>query len=780
MYTTLKNLKNTEWVTPLKSIEFQGKLNDSHLNMKIRQIYKNDFYDNAEFVYLFPIPEEAVILDFKAKIGDKNIYVKIEEKTKAEKKYLDILKKGKKAVLLKNLRGNVFEISIGNVEKNQDVEIEISYLQEIKSIDSEQRLLIPAMIPPRYSSSFGNNGELKSNEILENQKYLDVNYRCSYALSLDLERKILEISSPSHKIIDNISEKKATVTLMEENCIPDSDFILKIRSEDIQEDKVFYGESNGEFFTKLKFTPMLPDGYINANREYLFLLDISGSMAGDKLEQAKQGLKIAMRNLEFGDLFNIVAFESNTYHFSQKSLPYNHENLEKASNWIDILESMGGTEIFPAIHFALDNRFDRNFEEIIFLFTDGEVMNEDEIVEFVQERSSNLQFHTFGIDDSVNTAFLNKLAEAGNGSSQFSYPNEDIDEKIVRQFTRINSKIYKNIELRMPDRILTVDDGIPDKIINSEPYSLSMKLPFKPKTPIRVMAGNDEILCIENIEKIEDCEILEKIWAKKNIESLEAVLRDYNVKRDKPSSIFLRIIQSITEFDMNQKYDGKNSNTVLKSLQNSSEKKERNKGFEKYIVDLKKEIVDISKKYGIISQETAFIGTIKNERENKEVKEKIIVQIAQPNPRNSFYNVADKGFREVLSFHGFEDPDHLLTERTDIETVMRNYDVTSLKNSRNIDIDWDITPLKKIAQEQNADGSFGKKEKIIATLKVLKRFSEECSELSLYRKQLEKALKYILSKKSEIEKNSEIQEKLNNLLEKENLKIIFPDLYMKF
>ncbi|NMB96706.1 MAG: VWA domain-containing protein, partial [Clostridiaceae bacterium] len=188
------------------------------------------------------------------------------------------------------------------------------------------------------------------------------------------------------------------------------------------------------------------------NYQYIFMIDVSGSMAGEKLEQAKRALKIALRNLVEGDQFNIIAFESTYQYFSESPEDYSQESLMRADEWIGKLQSMGGTEIYKPLNFILqkfndDADYRSNPGKVIYLFTDGQVGNEKEVIRLVSQYSHLISLYPFGIDTAVNKYFIDSLAEIGNGMPEYIYPGERIEEKVIRQFSRMHQPYMENPQI---------------------------------------------------------------------------------------------------------------------------------------------------------------------------------------------------------------------------------------------------------------------------------------------------------------------------------------------
>ena len=152
---------------------------------------------------------------------------------------------------------------------------------------------------------------------------------------------------------------------------------------------------------------------------------------GEKLDETKRAVIECLKQLDVGDKFNIIPFESQFEAMNIKSIEYNEENMKKAIEYINKLKPLGGTEILNPIKFAL---YEKEKDKVILLFTDGQVGNEDEIIRFVENNVNRSRIFSFGIDTNVNSSFIKQLAKAGNGKAELIQPNEKIDDKIESIF----------------------------------------------------------------------------------------------------------------------------------------------------------------------------------------------------------------------------------------------------------------------------------------------------------------------------------------------------------
>ena len=238
--------------TMLKEIRICGSIVGSLFLNEIKQVFTNNSDDTVEFVYTFPIPENASICKFSAFTENNSFTGCINTKEGALKEHQTELSKGNSVYILESWRDNIFKIPLGNVAKGEDVTVEIAYIQDIIIKDSAFRLLIPTPEADYISPA---PGETDAN--------------VSFSIKLDLENHIREISSPSHNISVEYKGNKGTVAVNSVDA--NSDFVLNVLLHDEYSEKFITSQSaSKEYFSYISFIPKLePTDHTNSNVPYL-------------------------------------------------------------------------------------------------------------------------------------------------------------------------------------------------------------------------------------------------------------------------------------------------------------------------------------------------------------------------------------------------------------------------------------------------------------------------------------------------------------------------------
>ncbi|MBJ2131001.1 marine proteobacterial sortase target protein [Alteromonas sp. IB21] len=217
-------------------------------------------------------------------------------------------------------------------------------------------------------------------------------------------------------------------------------------------------------------------------RDVTFVIDTSGSMGGRPIEDAKAALKLAIERLDTKDRFNIVAFSSNyTKLFSQPTNTQPH-NINTALSFISRLNANGGTEMADALHEALKAEPKENFIKQVVFITDGAVGNEAALFSLIKRELGSARLFTVGIGSAPNSYFMTRAAQFGRGSYVFINDTNNIQKKMQRLFTKLESPVLSNLSLILPKsmRINKSVEVFPERLPDlyaGEPLLINFKVP---------------------------------------------------------------------------------------------------------------------------------------------------------------------------------------------------------------------------------------------------------------------------------------------------------------
>lgn len=522
----------TELCDLLQSLKVKAQLFSTVAKVHFIQTYQNTTTEAVELSYLFPIPSKSQVTGFTAKIGDRTITSEIEETEKAYKSYDDALQKGDSAVILESLRKDIMEISCGNLLPSETAVVTLTYLQELDYTDGSSELTwrIPFVVAPRYDRHPSPESARIQPAIGENSTIIELEAHVQQT------NPIRSVSSPSHPIQVSSENDQSIIRLAKANEKADRDFVLHITLDAKPLNHLFTekDQEKGDFML-IQITPEIPPKIVSEKPSLIgFLLDISGSMDGEKLHQAKQALKLSLRQLSLQDSFNIIAFSSSFYCFQDSFIPYTETALKNADKWIDKVHESGGTEIYQPL-VKLLSMMDKEKPGVILLFTDGQVSDEENIIRLVEEHADHIQLFSFGIDTAVNESFIDGIAKAGNGLPEYIVPGERIEDKVLRQLDRMSAPYWDHPECyNEKHQAIELFPPLPKKMFANETYTSLVKTESENKNEtivLKALLQDKEIKKTYRPEKSSLKGILPTWWALEKIRSLEKHLHFTNPRR---------------------------------------------------------------------------------------------------------------------------------------------------------------------------------------------------------------------------------------------------------
>jgi Ca-activated chloride channel family protein len=279
-------------------------------------------------------------------------------------------------------------------------------------------------------------------------------------ISLTCKEPIKTIYSPSHNVdINRESPKHAVIGYEERNVRPDTDFKLMYsqRASELGINLLTYRNSGEDGYFLLLASPgaSVKSDAIQA-KDITYVLETSGSMAGEKMEQAKKALSFCINSLDEHDRFEIIRFSTEAEPFFNELRVANKENVSKALAFVSKMSASGATAIDEALKQTLMMRKARTKEdagrpyEVIFL-TDGMPTigetSEDAIVRHVAQLSEGTRVFCFGLGNDVNTHLLDRIADQTGAVSQYVLPQEDIELKLSNFYAKIREPALCNVDV---------------------------------------------------------------------------------------------------------------------------------------------------------------------------------------------------------------------------------------------------------------------------------------------------------------------------------------------
>jgi Ca-activated chloride channel homolog len=408
---------------PLKSTRADVKIAGVVAEVKITQVYRNTGQKTLEAIYVFPGSTRAAVHAMRMTIGDRVVDAQIMERQKARETYETAKKEGKTTSLLEQQRPNVFQMNLANILPGDEIKVELKYMELLVPEDHIYEFVYPTVVGPRYTTKTA-AGAVDTDKWVQNP-YLHEGQAPPYTFGLDVELTsgvpIASVTSPSHEVAINYSGKTAArINLKDEKTGGNKDFVLRytLAGGKIETGLLLYPGQEENFFMLMMEPPARVKPEAVLPREYIFIVDISGSMHGFPLDTAKALMKNVITDLKPQDFLNVLLFASGSSVLSGTgSLPASEPNKEKALNFIQTQPGGGGTNIVPALTQALALPRTQGVSRIVTVVTDGYVDVEPQVFQLIRDNLGVANLFAFGIGTSVNRHLIEGMARAGQGET---------------------------------------------------------------------------------------------------------------------------------------------------------------------------------------------------------------------------------------------------------------------------------------------------------------------------------------------------------------------------
>lgn len=525
---------------PLKETNVSVNINGIFAETFVTQTYSNEGQEPINATYVFPASSRVTIHGMKMEIGDEIITAKIKEKEEARHDYEQAKSEGKSASLLEQQRPNVFTMDVANVMPGDIIRIELHYTEMITPTDGIYQFVFPTVVGPRFTSPSVPKSLKAETWIASPFLRLGDTPREKYNINVNLSAgvPITDLQCGSHKIDvawDNQTSARISLSNPEEFA-GNRDFILdyKLTGTEISSG-LMLGTGESENFFLLMVQP--PERYTPETippREYIFILDVSGSMYGFPLDTSKELIRNLAGSLRETDRFNVILFSDSLIQMSPESVPATAENVQKAFALIDNEEGGGGTELAPALETALAIPASPGAARSVIAITDGYISGEREIFDIIGRNIGTTNFFSFGIGSSVNRYLIDGIAKTGLGESFVVTDPSEAAATADRFRTYIQSPILTDVQVTYDGfDVYDIEPPTLSTLFASRPIVLFGKWKGEPSGTIHITGktgGKDyaEDIPVSAAIPLEANNIIQYLWARTRVERLT----DYGITED--------------------------------------------------------------------------------------------------------------------------------------------------------------------------------------------------------------------------------------------------------
>ncbi len=423
----------------------------------VAQTWKNPTGRPLEATYLFPVPRGATVIGFELEVDGKLQKGAMLDRDKAARIYRDIVARVRDPGLVEWVDKELFQVRIFPIPAHGTQRLKLKFLQPLEFVGGAMRLVYPLKTASAAAKT------------LED---------FTLTATFSHPRPIRTVYSPTHKIsVSHKGERRVVVGFEEERAYLDRDFVVYFGlSEDDVGLHVLAHRSAGEpGYFLLVAAPRSADAEAEIQgKNITFVLDTSGSMTGAKIEQAKAALRYCIEHLGHDDRFNVIRFSSDVERFSSSGLVAASDDAKaRARRFVDGFEAAGGTAIDDALTSALDTQV--SDAHLVLFITDGRPTvgetNVDKILGAARDhnslaksaerfpatnapgRSARARVFVLGLGEDLNTHLLDRLAGEHGGTSHYVRPNEDVKGPIAALYEQVAHPVLTDVKLEIPSDV---------------------------------------------------------------------------------------------------------------------------------------------------------------------------------------------------------------------------------------------------------------------------------------------------------------------------------------
>lgn len=405
----------------------------------VTQTFHNDTGQRLEATYIFPLPEEGDLTDFQMTFNGKMVQGKVLPADQAVQIYESIVRQMKDPGLIEFIGRRLLQMRVFPIEPESDTTIQVKYQQICRPISGMTGFHYPLRTRKTAGQAYGT---------------------VRFNVELDSAAPLKNIWSPTHAVeIVRNGENEARIAYEASGGSLEEDFMLlyDTDSSDLGLNVVAYKPDEGQ---PGHFVLMLTPKQLWPQQDYqpqdvIFVLDTSGSMAGEKIEQAKRSLNFCIDKLDERDRFSVVRFSTGFDLLFEELAAATKENRAKAQNFVDKFSAAGGTNITDTLTQVLAMQPESERPFVVVFLTDGQGnRTPDEIMAALEKKAgehASMRVFPFGVGHDVNTVLLDRLSESFTGRTTYVQPGENLELVLGDFFSVISQPVLTDLRLVLPE-----------------------------------------------------------------------------------------------------------------------------------------------------------------------------------------------------------------------------------------------------------------------------------------------------------------------------------------
>ena len=440
------------------------------LRYEVNETFVNTGRGLGEADYLFPLPAGSAFEDLKLSINGELVSGETMNATDARRIYEDIVRRHRDPALVEWMGAGLLRARIFPINPGEEKRVVVRFQSIAQREGSALRIDYVRGTEPVAQ----NNGVMPRVRERLNE-FDEPEVANSFSLTYDDARDYGTPYSPTHRL--SVRDRGARKQVIASGDAREVTILLPLRSVSAAAVSVLTHRPDSDpGFALITITPPSSSNRTTP-RDLTFVMDVSGSMRGEKLQQAKAAGHALLSSLSRSDRFRLIDFATDVNSFRDGFVAATPENVRAARRYLDALRAEGSTNISGALEEALDARTDGERLPLIVFLTDGEptvgVRNPDEIAAIAARRRGDARLFTVGVSADVNSMLIERLAFEGRGTAHFVRAGEDVERPVSLLASRLTNPVLTNVRVTV--------DGV-------------RLMQVLPTAPIDIFAGQDLVL----------------------------------------------------------------------------------------------------------------------------------------------------------------------------------------------------------------------------------------------------------------------------------------------
>ncbi len=424
---------------PVSEIRIKVSIEGQVATVRVEHLFRNDTDETLEGTYYYPTPEGATLLEFAVFDGDQRRVGRVKEKGEANAAYTTAAQQGDDPALLEMTKRGWFQSRVNAIAPHSDKRVELIYSQILADKDGVIAFDYPL-----------GRGYKKLNAAVGKVE-IEVDLRSEVAIK--------NFFSPTHPLdirYDGELHATAKTSTMGGSQADNFQLLYSLSNEEIGISLITYRRKGEDGYFLLMLSPKIDfDKKRVSSKDVLFVIDVSLSMEGEKIRQAKEAIRFGLtKTLSENDRFNIIAFAGGVQPMQQEMIRATPSNIRRAIDYVDKLELAPATNINDALVAAM-KMFESNkrLHNLVFL-TDGQpnvsATDPAQIAENVRAANqTRARLFAFGVGNDVNRELLEKLSANNLGASFRIADQSQLGRELSTFFSKVSQPVLSDLAVSL-------------------------------------------------------------------------------------------------------------------------------------------------------------------------------------------------------------------------------------------------------------------------------------------------------------------------------------------